>query len=217
MWRLGPRGSQMERDARSALWCGSWLPPAFRARPMAISAKLTKVQTCLLSANTRQTRTWDRSTNEKAAIDWIGCTATRRRRRAGRAIRRRNERLPTWRLHSRGEAVPGECNTGGCTTRLALAEMYSRGLGVRQSYVELIKWYRLAAARGYSLAQTALGFYYAAGHGVPQDFIRAHMWFDIATASGEPLGPQNRDSIAKVMTPTTNRRGAKNGADVPAA
>ena len=89
---------------------------------------------------------------------------------------------------------------GDVHAQTALGNLYGNGKGVRQNYAESVKWYRLAAVSGYASAQNALGFQYATGHGVSQDFIRAFMWFDIASTSGEPLGPQNRDSIAKQMT-----------------
>jgi TPR repeat protein len=90
---------------------------------------------------------------------------------------------------------------GDVHAQTALGDLYGSGKGVRQNYPEAIRWYRLAAVAGYAGAQNALGFQYAAGHGVPQNFIRAYMWFDIAAMSGEPPGSQNRDSVAKQMTP----------------
>jgi TPR repeat protein len=82
----------------------------------------------------------------------------------------------------------------------ALGNVYGSGKGIRQDYAEAVKWYRLAAVKGYAPAQNALGVQYAAGHGVPQNLVRAYMWFEIASTSGEPLGAQNRDGIARQMT-----------------
>jgi hypothetical protein len=64
-----------------------------------------------------------------------------------------------------------------------------------------VKWYRLAAEQGYSIAQSNLGLMYGKGHGVIQDYIRALMWFNIAASSGEnKKASKNRDIVAKRMT-----------------
>jgi TPR repeat protein len=62
--------------------------------------------------------------------------------------------------------------------------MYDKGEGVRQDYVEAVKWYRLAADQGRAIAQCALGGMYAAGAGVPQDFTKAARLFKLAAEQG---------------------------------
>jgi TPR repeat protein len=42
---------------------------------------------------------------------------------------------------------------------------------------------------------------YANGQGVPQDFVVAHMWFNLAAARGNSDAQDNRDRIAREMTP----------------
>ncbi len=64
-----------------------------------------------------------------------------------------------------------------------------------------MKWYRRAAEQGNASAQNNLGFMYDNGQGVPQDYIRAHMWFNLAAAQGNELGRENREIVAKKMTP----------------
>ena len=39
------------------------------------------------------------------------------------------------------------------------------------------------------------------GQGVPQDYVQAHMWFNLAAAQGHEAGRENRDLVAKDMTP----------------
>ena len=39
------------------------------------------------------------------------------------------------------------------------------------------------------------------GQGVIQDYIRAHMWMNIAASRGFELAANNRDILAKEMTP----------------
>ncbi len=66
-----------------------------------------------------------------------------------------------------------------------------------------VKWWRLAAERGYASAQTNLGNAYARGQGVIQDSVYAHMWLSIAASSGKTkYASKNRDIVAKKMTPS---------------
>ena len=46
-----------------------------------------------------------------------------------------------------------------------------------------------------------MGVLYGNGNGVPQDYIQGHMWFNLAAAKGSQIGRDNRDVIAKLMTP----------------
>ncbi len=39
------------------------------------------------------------------------------------------------------------------------------------------------------------------GHGVPQDYVQAHMWFNLTAARGDKLAKENRDIVAKQITP----------------
>jgi TPR repeat protein len=51
--------------------------------------------------------------------------------------------------------------------------MYYSGDGVRQSFPEAVKYYRLAADQGSALAQASLADMYRSGVGLPQDHIQA--------------------------------------------
>ena len=79
--------------------------------------------------------------------------------------------------------------------------MYVSGQGVPQDYAEAVRWYRKAAEQGTVQAQYSLALGYKYGVGVLQDNILAHMWFNIGGANGSELGSENRDLIAKEMTP----------------
>ena len=79
--------------------------------------------------------------------------------------------------------------------------MYENGEGVPQDDKEAVKWYRLAAEQGYADAQLNLGAMYYNGQGVLADVVTAHMWFNIAGADGNEIGADNREIIAKEMTP----------------
>jgi TPR repeat protein len=62
--------------------------------------------------------------------------------------------------------------------------MYAKGEGVRQDYVEAVKWFRLAAEQGDAQAQCNLGILHDQGEGVPQDFTEACKWWKLAADQG---------------------------------
>jgi len=70
-----------------------------------------------------------------------------------------------------------------------------------QEFVEAVKSYRKAADQGKGVAMSHIGSMYNLGQGVLQDHVIAHMWFNLASAQGDKFGADNRDRIAKKMTP----------------
>ncbi len=78
--------------------------------------------------------------------------------------------------------------------------MFANGKGVAQDYAEAVRWYKLAAAQGNSIAQHNLGAMYANGKGVLQDDLQAHMWMNLAAVSGDEGAQKARDVIAEQMT-----------------
>ena len=91
---------------------------------------------------------------------------------------------------------------GEASAQSNLGVMYGKGQGVLQDYKEAVKWYRLAAEQGEASAQSNLGVMYGKGQGVLQDYARAHMWYNLASAAGgSKYGTENRDTLAKKMTP----------------
>ena len=60
------------------------------------------------------------------------------------------------------------------------------GRGVPKSDAEALKWYRIAAAKGYAPAQNNLGFMYAEGRGVPRNDAEAVKWYKRAAAHKYP-------------------------------
>ena len=79
--------------------------------------------------------------------------------------------------------------------------MHANGEGVPPDDAEAAKWFRQAADLGHFGAQTNLGLMYYIGKGVPQDLVQAHMWFNIADALGDESAQEERDEVAKLMTP----------------
>jgi TPR repeat protein len=92
-------------------------------------------------------------------------------------------------------------NKGDAEAQYYLGSMYDRGIGVQQNYAEAAKWYRRAAELGDPDAQNNLGAMYINGNGVPLDYVQAHMWFNLAAARDNHSANENRDFIAKQMTP----------------
>ena len=66
-----------------------------------------------------------------------------------------------------------------------LGTKYTNGQGVRQDYVEAVKWYLKTAEQGNIVAQYNLGVMYLEGQGVRQNKIAAKGWFNKACANGE--------------------------------
>lgn len=115
-------------------------------------------------------------------------------------------------LYTKGRGVPQDykaavmwfkfaANRGNGFAMNMLGALYLSGQGVPQDYNIAEKWYRLAAEMGLPYAQVSLGFLYNEGHGVPQDYVLAHMWLNIAASNGNEIGLENRDIIARKMTP----------------
>jgi len=68
-------------------------------------------------------------------------------------------------------------------------------------YATALREFQELASAGDASAQNNLGRMYDNGQGVVQDYISAHMWFNIAAASGGKKAKENRDIVAKRMTP----------------
>lgn len=73
---------------------------------------------------------------------------------------------------------------GDVHAQFNLGEMYRKGEGVTQDYVEAVKWFRKAADQGFASAQTNLGFMYEKGQGVNQQYLEALKWYRKAADQG---------------------------------
>ena len=91
---------------------------------------------------------------------------------------------------------------GDAKAQSVLGWMYRKGLGVPQNHKTAVKWFTLAAKQDFADAQSNLGAMYDKGRGVLQDYVRAHIWFNIAASQGGKTAIENRDIVAKRMTPT---------------
>ena len=69
--------------------------------------------------------------------------------------------------------------------------MYHRGSGVVQDYKEAIKWYRVAAMQGYSMARCNLGLMYINGTGILKDYKEGIKWLRFAAEQGNAIAQAN--------------------------
>ena len=90
-----------------------------------------------------------------------------------------------------------------------LGTLYFNGEGVIKDLTEAFNWYREVAEQGNELAQNYIGVMYAKGQGVAQDDLAAYMWFSLSAAGGLSSAGQNRDNIAKIMTPAQIEKSKK--------
>lgn len=80
---------------------------------------------------------------------------------------------------------------GNAAAQYNLGAMYAEGQGVRQDYVEAVRWFRKAADQGLAQAQFNLGAMYYKGHGVRQDRALAQEWLGKACQNGNQDGCDN--------------------------
>ncbi|MBA3603722.1 MAG: sel1 repeat family protein [Parachlamydiaceae bacterium] len=66
----------------------------------------------------------------------------------------------------------------------ALAEAFENGWGVKKSFEEAFKYYLLAAAQGFSIAQYYIGNCYKWGKGVEQSKEESLKYYNLSTEQG---------------------------------
>lgn len=116
----------------------------------------------------------------------------------------------------KGEGVAQDHEQAEKWFRLAAQQGYvnaQSSLGVlyliRNDFKGALPWVQLSADHGYPPSQGNLGIMYANGQGVAKDYVRAHMWFGLAAAQGDTDAANNRNSVAKLMTPAQIARAQK--------
>ncbi|KAF9970485.1 hypothetical protein BGZ73_006797 [Actinomortierella ambigua] len=89
------------------------------------------------------------------------------------------------------ECYTEAANQGNANAQFHLGQMYEDGRGVRQNFVEAVKWYSKAANQGHPRGQSSLGFMYSKGRGVEQNDALAIEWYTKAAKQGDPRGQYN--------------------------
>ena len=89
---------------------------------------------------------------------------------------------------------------GDVEAQVALADLYTSGLGVPTDPTEAARLYRAAAEQGDAVAQLNLGDLYSRGVGVPRDLVQAYLWLSLAAEQGRNWARNKRDEIAERLT-----------------
>ena len=84
------------------------------------------------------------------------------------------------------------------------AQDLQKGLeaALKGDYATALREWSLLAAQGLANAQYNLGWMYYIGLGIIQDNVYAYMWYNIAASGGDANAVNERDVIAKKMTPS---------------
>ena len=90
---------------------------------------------------------------------------------------------------------------GHAGAQVNLGTLYLRGEGATQSDEMAMFWFQRAAKQEDALAFAKLGLMYAQGRGVEKNLIQAHKFYQLSFAHGESRSSENRDALAKQMTP----------------
>jgi len=72
---------------------------------------------------------------------------------------------------------------------------YDYGLGVKQDYVEAMKWYRKAAALGNGASMNNIGYMYHYGRGVTRNYNEAKAWYEKAIAAGYDVSKKYLEDV----------------------
>ena len=82
------------------------------------------------------------------------------------------------------ETLLANTEKGTAEDQYQVGMRYERGVGVPQSYLEAVRWYRLAAMQGYRDGQYKLCEMSEQGQGLPQDYQEALRWCGLAADQG---------------------------------
>ena len=91
--------------------------------------------------------------------------------------------------------------------QLSLGVMHAEGRGMTQDYARAMDLFRESATQGNAEAQANIGHLYRAGYGVERDYVLAYAWYGVAAASGFGMGPEFRESVAELLTPSQLEQG----------
>lgn len=91
--------------------------------------------------------------------------------------------------------------------QVRLGVMHAQGRGVPQDHARAMELFRQSANQGNAEAQANVGHLYRAGYGVARDYVLAYAWYGVAAASGFNMGPELRESVAQLLTPSQLEQG----------
>ena len=81
---------------------------------------------------------------------------------------------------------------------------FQKGLKAYQQgdYATALKEWKPLAEQGHAKAQAALSLMCIVGEGTVQDYVYAHMWLSISASEGVKIAVENREIVARKMTPS---------------
>jgi TPR repeat protein len=85
--------------------------------------------------------------------------------------------------------LPAMAEKGHVLAQSPLGQMYLKGLGVKQDFLEATKWLGKASAQGDGESSYTLGIMYELGHGVTKDAVRGTEFFERASEQGDKKSP----------------------------
>ena len=91
--------------------------------------------------------------------------------------------------------------------QVSLGVMHAQGRGVSQDHARAMALFRQSAEQGNAEAQANIGHLYRAGYGVARDYVLAYAWYGVAAAGGFEMGPELRESVAQLLTPSQLEQG----------
>lgn len=89
---------------------------------------------------------------------------------------------------------------GDVEAQLALAGLFSDGVGVPADHAEAVRWYRMAAEQGDAVGQLNLGDFYARGLGVERDLGQAVYWLTLSARQGRRWPKQRIAELEHLLT-----------------
>lgn len=92
-------------------------------------------------------------------------------------------------------------DSGDKNAQALMGELYLKGEGVPPDPLQAHQYIIEAAARGVVGAQFNAGLMSLRGTGTEQDPVEAYKWFSLAAAEQYPGAEQNRQNLARSMTP----------------
>ena len=96
---------------------------------------------------------------------------------------------------------------GESGAQVSLGVMHAQGRGVPQDHARAMALFRQSAEQGNAEAQANIGHLYRAGYGVARNYVLAYAWYGVAAASGFEMGPELRESVAQLLTPSQLEEG----------
>ena len=96
---------------------------------------------------------------------------------------------------------------GDSGAQVSLGVMHAQGRGVSRDHARAMTLFRQSAEQGNAEAQANIGHLYRAGYGVARDYVLAYAWYGVAAASGFEMGPELRESVAQLLTPSQLEQG----------